>query len=144
MWQTGFWADGVWADGFWGDTQRFIAEVEIDFSRKPSPYRETLDLADTWIPKKTRKLIKRLAKEIVDAPPGSQQETPSSVDSTSMLLQVLDAQEIAYKRAYDDFLQQQIEAYRNEQIRQLLEVAGVYQQIELEDERALMLLFMEL
>ena len=144
MWQTGFWADGVWADGFWGNTQRFIAEVEIDFTKKPSAYRGTLDLADTWIPKKTRKLIKRLAKEIVDAPSGSPQEAQSSIDSTSMLLQVLAAHEIAYKRAYDDFLQAQIEAYRNEQIRQLLEVSGVYQQIELEDERALMLLFMEL
>ena len=144
MWQSGFWADGLWSAGFWGDPQRFIAEVELDFSKKPSPYREALELADSWIPKKTRKILKRLAKEIVDNPSARGQAAPSSIDSTSMLVQVLTAHEIAYKRAYDDFLQAQIEAYRNEQIRQLFEVAGVYQQIELEDERALMLLFMEL
>ena len=141
---AGFFSAGFFSNGFWGESSRSIAEVEIDFSKKPSAYRDTLDLADTWIPKKIRRIIQRVAKEVVEKDASDAQEHPTAIDSTALLLDVLASYGIAFKRAYDDFLQQQIEAYRADQIRRLFEIAGIYQQIEMDDEQAILMLMMDM
>ena len=147
FWSSGFWADVFWSPEFWEGQEstkaNYIAEVDIDFSKKRSPYRETRELAETWIPKKTRKIIQRVAKEFVEKVSASTQEAPTAIDSTALLLVVLAQYGIDYKRVYDDFLQQQIEAYRNGQLRKWLDIAGIYQQIE-DDEHALIMMMMEL
>ena len=57
---------------------------------------------------------------------------------------LLERENIAFKRFYADLLQQQIEEQRTAQIRLQLELLGIYQQIEEEDEQAIMLMMMEL
>ena len=57
---------------------------------------------------------------------------------------LLERENIAFKRFYADLLQQQIEEQRNAQIRLQLELLGIYQQIEEDDEQAIMLMMMEL
>lgn len=109
-----------------------VHEVEIDFAGKS--FRNP----ETWIPKKPRKIIQRLAREIVAL---GAQVTP--IDATGLLLEALEASGVAYQRAFDDFLQQQVEDIRRTEIQSLFERSGIYREIE-DDEQALMLLFMEL
>ena len=72
------------------------------------------------------------------------QESPAASDWVDSLIVTLERENIACKRFYADLLQQQIEEQRNAQIRLQLELLGIYQQIEEEDEQALIMMLMEL
>lgn len=72
------------------------------------------------------------------------QESSVTSDWVDSLITLLERENIAFKRFYADLLQQQIEEQRNAQIRLQLELLGVYQQIEEDDEQALIMMLMEL
>lgn len=100
-------------------------------------------------PPRARKIVKRIARQAVaesqrKADPSLNVVTPSSDDWVSELERRLDAAQIEFNALYADLLLKQIEEQRNAQIRLQLELLGIYQQIEEEDEQAIMLMMMEL
>ena len=74
--------------------------------------------------------------------PEEAQESTVSSDWVDSLITLLERENIAFKRFYADLLQQQIEEQRNAQIRLQLELLGIYQQIEEDDEQALIMMLM--
>ena len=97
---------------------------------------------------KVKKVINKIARQAVqkttqDTPKEAQESSVTS-DWVDSLITLLERENIAFKRFYADLLQQQIEEQRNAQIRLQLELLGIYQQIEEEDEQAIMLMMMEL
>lgn len=97
---------------------------------------------------KVKKVINKIARQAVqkttqDTTKEAQKSTVSS-DWVDSLITLLERENIAFKRFYADLLQQQIEEQRNAQIRLQLELLGIYQQIEEDDEQALIMMLMEL
>ena len=97
---------------------------------------------------KVKKVINKIARQAVqkttqDTPEEAQESSVTS-DWVDSLITLLERENIAFKRFYADLLQQQIEEQRNAQIRVQLEQIGIYQQIEEDDEQALIMMLMEL
>jgi hypothetical protein len=96
---------------------------------------------------KVKKIIAKVAKQAtkVDqkATPNAQKQ-PEASEYVDSLIALLERENVAFKRFYADLLEQQIEAQRLAQIRLQLELLGIYEQIQEEDEQAIMLLMLEL
>ena len=117
------------------------------------PLTDTYDFLDPEYHKKrlapkVKKVINKIARQAVqkttqDTPKEAQESSVTS-DWVDSLITLLERENIAFKRFYADLLQQQIEEQRNAQIRLQLELLGIYQQIEEDDEQALIMMLMEL
>lgn len=90
---------------------------------------------------KVKRIISKLAKRVVSTPEQEQHDVSAYI---AELMQKIEDERLAWNRFYADLLAQQIESQRLEQIRIRLELIGVYQQIEEDDERELMMLLMEM
>jgi hypothetical protein len=96
---------------------------------------------------KVKKLIAKVAKQATKvaqkATPNAQKQ-PETSEYVDSLIALLERENVAFKRFYADLLEQQIEAQRLAQIRLQLELLGIYEQIQEDDEQAIMLLMMEM
>lgn len=96
---------------------------------------------------KVKKLIAKVAKQatkVAQKATPSAQKQPETSEYVDSLIALLERENVAFKRFYADLLEQQIEAQRLAQIRLQLELLGIYEQIQEDDEQAIMLLMMEM